>query len=150
MLSMLGCAKRCNCLTVMLLYPIMLWFICLISMSVTGATCATCYGSWTKVLPPVTQQSLSTLCSVASICSLNKLISSCKSRLFDLAHWLHEEWLLDAVLQCVEVVLGMISDSLDAWRTRQYDYYQRVLNGILWQIAPAVLSCSVSLQPHVQ
>jgi hypothetical protein len=34
-------------------------------------------------------------------------------------------------LQCVEVVLGMISDSLDAWRTRQYDYYQRVLNGIL-------------------
>ncbi|KAK9814469.1 hypothetical protein WJX72_006450 [[Myrmecia] bisecta] len=33
--------------------------------------------------------------------------------------------------QCVEVVLGMISDSLDAWRTRQYDYYQRVLNGIL-------------------
>jgi hypothetical protein len=22
-------------------------------------------------------------------------------------------------------------DSLDAWRTRQYDYYQRVLNGIL-------------------
>lgn len=33
--------------------------------------------------------------------------------------------------QVVEVVLGMISDSLDAWRTRQYDYYQRVLNGIL-------------------
>ncbi len=33
--------------------------------------------------------------------------------------------------QCVEVVLGMIADSLDAWRTRQYDYYQRVLNGIL-------------------
>jgi len=33
--------------------------------------------------------------------------------------------------QCVEVVLGLISDSLDAWRTRQYDYYQRVLNGIL-------------------
>lgn len=31
--------------------------------------------------------------------------------------------------QCVEVVLGLISDSLDAWRTRQYDYYQRVLNG---------------------
>jgi len=25
----------------------------------------------------------------------------------------------------VEVVLGLISDSLDAWRTRQYDYYQR-------------------------
>ena len=35
------------------------------------------------------------------------------------------------VMQCVEVVLSMISDSLDAWRTRQYDYYQRVLNGIL-------------------
>jgi phosphatidylinositol 4-kinase len=33
--------------------------------------------------------------------------------------------------QVVEVVLGLISDSLDAWRTRQYDYYQRVLNGIL-------------------
>ena len=33
--------------------------------------------------------------------------------------------------QCVEVVLGLIADSLDAWRTRQYDYYQRVLNGIL-------------------
>uniref|UniRef100_A0A061QT63 1-phosphatidylinositol 4-kinase n=1 Tax=Tetraselmis sp. GSL018 TaxID=582737 RepID=A0A061QT63_9CHLO len=33
--------------------------------------------------------------------------------------------------QCVEVVLGLISDSLDAWRTRQYDYYQRILNGIL-------------------
>ena len=31
----------------------------------------------------------------------------------------------------VEVVLGLISDSLDAWRTRQYDVYQRVLNGIL-------------------
>ncbi|KAL4457452.1 hypothetical protein ABPG75_012317 [Micractinium tetrahymenae] len=33
--------------------------------------------------------------------------------------------------QVVEVVLGLISSSLDAWRTRQYDYYQRVLNGIL-------------------
>eukprot|EP00887_Chlorella_sp_A99_P002805 scaffold6.g2805.t1 len=33
--------------------------------------------------------------------------------------------------QVVEVVLGLIADSLDAWRTRQYDYYQRVLNGIL-------------------
>ncbi|CAD7700802.1 unnamed protein product [Ostreobium quekettii] len=33
--------------------------------------------------------------------------------------------------QCVQVVLGLISDSLDSWRTRQYDYYQRVLNGIL-------------------
>jgi len=31
----------------------------------------------------------------------------------------------------VEVVLGLVSDSLDAWRTRQYDYYQRILNGIL-------------------
>lgn len=31
----------------------------------------------------------------------------------------------------VENVLGLVSDSLDAWRTRQYDYYQRVLNGIL-------------------
>ncbi|KAL6768298.1 PIK3 [Auxenochlorella protothecoides x Auxenochlorella symbiontica] len=31
----------------------------------------------------------------------------------------------------VEMVLGLISDSLDAWRTRQYDYYQRVLNGVL-------------------
>jgi phosphatidylinositol 4-kinase len=25
----------------------------------------------------------------------------------------------------------MISDSIDAWCTRQYDFYQRVLNGIL-------------------
>eukprot|EP00210_Caulerpa_lentillifera_P002705 g2585.t1 len=33
--------------------------------------------------------------------------------------------------QCVQIVIGAISDSLDAWRTRQYDYYQRVLNGIL-------------------
>jgi phosphatidylinositol 4-kinase len=33
--------------------------------------------------------------------------------------------------QCVEVVLSLISDSLDAWRTRQYDFYQRVLNNIL-------------------
>ncbi|GMH13110.1 hypothetical protein Nepgr_014951 [Nepenthes gracilis] len=33
--------------------------------------------------------------------------------------------------QCVSVVLSLISSSLDAWRTRQYDYYQRVLNGIL-------------------
>lgn len=32
---------------------------------------------------------------------------------------------------CVQHVLGLISDSLDAWRTRQYDYYQRLLNGIL-------------------
>ncbi|XP_038692592.1 phosphatidylinositol 4-kinase beta 1-like isoform X1 [Tripterygium wilfordii] len=33
--------------------------------------------------------------------------------------------------QCVSLVLSLISTSLDAWRTRQYDYYQRVLNGIL-------------------
>lgn len=32
---------------------------------------------------------------------------------------------------CVQLVLELISSSLDAWRTRQYDYYQRVLNGIL-------------------
>jgi hypothetical protein len=34
--------------------------------------------------------------------------------------------------QCVSLVLTLISSSMDAWRTRQYDYYQRVLNGILW------------------
>jgi hypothetical protein len=34
--------------------------------------------------------------------------------------------------QCVSLVLSLISSSMDAWRTRQYDYYQRVLNGILW------------------
>jgi phosphatidylinositol 4-kinase len=33
--------------------------------------------------------------------------------------------------QCVEIMLSMISDSIDAWCTRQYDFYQRVLNGIL-------------------
>ena len=33
--------------------------------------------------------------------------------------------------QVVEVLLGLIADSLDNWRTRQYDYYQRILNGIL-------------------
>lgn len=33
--------------------------------------------------------------------------------------------------QSVQEVLRLISDSLDAWRTRQYDYYQRILNGIL-------------------
>eukprot|EP00879_Flechtneria_rotunda_P015921 GHRR01016650.1.p1 GENE.GHRR01016650.1~~GHRR01016650.1.p1 ORF type:complete len:148 (+),score=48.95 GHRR01016650.1:1087-1530(+) len=32
---------------------------------------------------------------------------------------------------CVQHVLRLISSSLDAWTTRQYDYYQRVLNGIL-------------------
>lgn len=31
----------------------------------------------------------------------------------------------------IDMVLGLISDSLDAWSTRQYDMYQRVLNGIL-------------------
>ena len=31
----------------------------------------------------------------------------------------------------VDTVLGLISDSLDAWSTRQYDMYQKVLNGIL-------------------
>jgi len=34
-------------------------------------------------------------------------------------------------VQAVQMVLSLISDSLDAWRTRQYDYYQRVMNGIL-------------------
>eukprot|EP00245_Coleochaete_scutata_P009804 TRINITY_DN3317_c0_g1_i1.p1 TRINITY_DN3317_c0_g1~~TRINITY_DN3317_c0_g1_i1.p1 ORF type:complete len:1328 (+),score=319.25 TRINITY_DN3317_c0_g1_i1:279-3986(+) len=33
--------------------------------------------------------------------------------------------------QCVSLVLSLINSSLDAWRTRQYDYYQRILNGIL-------------------
>ncbi|KAG0596247.1 hypothetical protein M758_UG236700 [Ceratodon purpureus] len=33
--------------------------------------------------------------------------------------------------QCVSSVLELIAKSLDAWRTRQYDYYQKVLNGIL-------------------
>ncbi len=32
---------------------------------------------------------------------------------------------------CVQHVLAAISSSLDAWTTRQYDVYQRVLNGIL-------------------
>jgi hypothetical protein len=31
----------------------------------------------------------------------------------------------------VQHVLQLIADSLDAWSTRQYDFYQRVLNGIL-------------------
>lgn len=35
------------------------------------------------------------------------------------------------VQQCVSSVLELIAKSLDAWRTRQYDYYQKVLNGIL-------------------
>jgi len=33
--------------------------------------------------------------------------------------------------ECIEIVLNLISDSMDAWRTRQYDYYQRILNGII-------------------
>lgn len=33
--------------------------------------------------------------------------------------------------KCVEVVLNLISESVDAWTTRQYDHYQRVMNGIL-------------------
>jgi len=33
--------------------------------------------------------------------------------------------------QCVQLVLDLVNESLDAWRTRQYDYYQRILNGIL-------------------
>lgn len=45
-------------------------------------------------------------------------------------------WLGSRNQQCVSLVLSLISSSLDAWRTRQYDYYQRVLNGILW--------CSIS------
>eukprot|EP00958_Prasinococcus_capsulatus_P019098 scaffold2313_cov202-Prasinococcus_capsulatus_cf.AAC.3 len=32
---------------------------------------------------------------------------------------------------CVQWVLSLIEQSVDAWRSRQYDYYQRVLNGIL-------------------
>lgn len=34
-------------------------------------------------------------------------------------------------VKIVQIVLGLIRDSLDAWCTRQYDYYQRLLNGIL-------------------
>ncbi len=32
--------------------------------------------------------------------------------------------------QIVDHVLGLIAESLDSWRTRQYDIYQRLLNGI--------------------
>lgn len=39
--------------------------------------------------------------------------------------------ILPFVQQCVSSVLELIAKSLDAWRTRQYDYYQKVLNGIL-------------------
>ncbi|KAJ6775204.1 PHOSPHATIDYLINOSITOL KINASE [Salix purpurea] len=44
--------------------------------------------------------------------------------------------------QCVSLVLSLISSSLDAWRTRQYDYYQRVLNGILQEetVSEAVIA----------
>ena len=31
----------------------------------------------------------------------------------------------------MEEVMGLIAESLDAWRSRQYDFYQRVLNQIL-------------------
>ena len=31
----------------------------------------------------------------------------------------------------IQFVLQLISESMDSWRSRQYDYYQRVLNGIL-------------------
>jgi phosphatidylinositol 4-kinase len=33
--------------------------------------------------------------------------------------------------QCVEAVLTLVGDSLDAWSTRQYDNYQRLANGII-------------------
>ena len=33
--------------------------------------------------------------------------------------------------QVAEIMLGLISDSMDAWSTRQYDFFQRVSNGIL-------------------
>jgi phosphatidylinositol 4-kinase B len=33
--------------------------------------------------------------------------------------------------QVAEIMLSMISDSMDAWSTRQYDFFQRVSNGIL-------------------
>lgn len=44
--------------------------------------------------------------------------------------------------QCVSLVLSLISSSMDAWRTRQYDYYQRVLNGILWYTLQELLAPS--------
>ena len=34
------------------------------------------------------------------------------------------------VLQCVELALGLIGTSLDAFSSRQYDYYQKIVNGI--------------------
>jgi phosphatidylinositol 4-kinase B len=30
----------------------------------------------------------------------------------------------------VDIVMGLISESMDSWRTRQYDFYQRCVNGI--------------------
>lgn len=30
-----------------------------------------------------------------------------------------------------ELILSLLLASVDAWTTRQYDYYQRILNGIL-------------------
>lgn len=30
-----------------------------------------------------------------------------------------------------ELVLSLLLASIDAWTTRQYDYYQRILNGIV-------------------
>ena len=60
-------------------------------------------------------------------------------RVFQSSFWCHLfSWKILTVpsdyfkQQCVSLVLSLISSSLDAWRTRQYDYYQRVLNGILW------------------
>ncbi|XP_045824098.1 phosphatidylinositol 4-kinase beta 1-like [Trifolium pratense] len=47
--------------------------------------------------------------------------------------------------QCVSLVLSLISSSLDAWRTRQYDYYQKVLNGILWLDASSFLVMSIGV-----
>ncbi|GAU38081.1 hypothetical protein TSUD_318750 [Trifolium subterraneum] len=47
--------------------------------------------------------------------------------------------------QCVSLVLSLISSSLDAWRTRQYDYYQKVLNGILWLDASSFLVMSMGV-----
>jgi phosphatidylinositol 4-kinase len=32
---------------------------------------------------------------------------------------------------CVELVLQLVGDSLDAWSSRSYDSYQKLTNGIL-------------------
>ena len=37
----------------------------------------------------------------------------------------------DYALAAVRHALSLVSDSLDSWRTRQYDYYQFVLNKIM-------------------